>query len=344
MRQILLFCIVTLLFSREVFSQSSGISRIPAVKNTNKNPAQLALQKQLQKTLQNVSQDPEKQKKISEMLGQGARTMARKEMSTELDTKGVSKEIQKQIQAKIDSLQEKIDSLQPKDSFPIHALPTYGIYGVGNVNTETFSNLNSSGKLAGYIRPYKGDKSYVTINFSFNVNATNTDSLLASTFLFPDVGNNSSYFNVDWTFKLPASHGQDIHLLTPFFEFSNKTIKGRLADSSRNFYTLSYVLGLRYQYLFIDKDDKVSFSIAPFYSLIHVPRQNKSDYKYLFTGDPLSSVGNNVGALGVKVTFQYNNFSIFADYRTILSKNVPDKLTGFHPNIGVIFNAEIFER
>ena len=85
-------------------------------------------------------------------------------------------------------------SAAPKN-FDAKELPTFGLYGIGNTNTETFNNINSSGKLSGYIRPFKGKvkgvATFVDINFAFNVNASNTDSLVANTILFPDVGNNS---------------------------------------------------------------------------------------------------------------------------------------------------------
>lgn len=38
------------------------------------------------------------------------------------------------------------------ESFNINSLLTFGLNGLGNVNTETFTNLNAGGKLAGFIR------------------------------------------------------------------------------------------------------------------------------------------------------------------------------------------------
>ncbi|MFT3949550.1 MAG: hypothetical protein QM763_21485 [Agriterribacter sp.] len=231
------------------------------------------------------------------------------------------------------------------DSF-ILKLPTYGIIGIGNVNTEAFKEINSSGKLSGYIRPIKKRNYYLNVNFSFNVNATNNDSLLAGTFLFPDVGTNSFYSSVDFNYKFKST-GKELHFICPFFEFANKSVKGRIEDSTRYFSTLSYTFGCRYQFLFLNDDEKVSFSIAPFYSIINVPDEDNEDYRYLFSKDIYSTLSSSIKSVGVKIAFQYNNFQIFADMRHVLGndKTVPlRELKGFNSNIGVTFNASIFEK
>ncbi|MGN6435120.1 MAG: hypothetical protein ACTHMM_01255 [Agriterribacter sp.] len=225
--------------------------------------------------------------------------------------------------------------------------PTFGLYGIGNVNTEAFQNINSSGKLAGYIRPLKKTNYYLNVNFSFNVNASNNDSLLAGTFLFPDVGVNSFYAMVDYNYKFPSTDDDELHFISPFFEFANKTVKGRKDDSTRYFSTLSYTLGFRYHFLFLNSDDKVSFSVAPFYSVINVPDEDNEDYRYLFTGKEDATLSSSIKSLGIKVAFQYNNFQIFADLRHVLGKerNVAVReLRGFNSNVGVTFNASIFEK
>ncbi|MCC6289718.1 MAG: hypothetical protein IT249_17720 [Chitinophagaceae bacterium] len=228
----------------------------------------------------------------------------------------------------------------------VENMPTFGLLGIGNVNTETFQNLNSSGKLSGYIRPYKGTNSFLNVNFSFNVNASNDDSLIAGTFLFPDVGTRSFYSTIEYA-NIVSPGNDNYHFIIPFFEFSNKMIKGRSEDSAKYFSTLNYVFGCRYQFLIKNSDDNASFSIAPFYSIIVVPDEDQEDYRYLFTGDKYSSLKSIIKSYGVKVAFQYNNFQIFADLRHVLGNNmqVPIRdLRGFNSNVGVTFNAAIFEK
>lgn len=65
------------------------------------------------------------------------------------------------------------------------------------------------------------------------------------------------------------------------------------------------------------------------------------------TGDENSPLIDNVKLAGVKVAFQYNYFQIFANFRDVHGNDseLPVKgFGGFRPNIGVVFNAQIFER
>lgn len=240
----------------------------------------------------------------------------------------------------------------------ISNMPTFGLYGIGNTNTETFNNLNASGKLSGYIRPYKGTdhifcksatgwqrNGYLELDFAYNLNASNTDSLIASTFLFPDVGQTSFLASAQYSYAI--MNGANNYLITPFVEFSDKTIKGRRNDSTRSFYTLNTVYGLNLQFLNVNGSDKVSFLISLYGSSISVPDPGTQNYKYLFTGSDATALKTRVASWGVKVAFQYNNFQIFADFRTVKGNKADfpvEGLTGFHPNLGVTFNAEIFER
>lgn len=232
-----------------------------------------------------------------------------------------------------------------KSSSYSNSISTWGLYGIGNVNTESFNNLNSSGKLSGFIRPFRSDYSYGTINFSFNVNASNNDSLLANTFLFPDVGQSSIFLNTEYSVVWHTITGY--HLLHSFAELSSKTIKGRIEDSVRYFNTLNWALGIRYQYLFKDGDDNVSFSCSPFLSIVNVPDEDNEDYRYLFTKDSNSSLKSAIKSIGFKFAFQYNQFQFFADLRHVLGNEsqIPVRaLRGFNSNVGVIFNAQIFEK
>lgn len=232
----------------------------------------------------------------------------------------------------------------------ISDIPTFGIYGIGNTNTETFNNLNASGKLSGYIRPYKHNGKrpfYVEVGFAFNINASNTDSLLANSLLFPDVGQNSFSGNVTFNWIVYKKGPDNLYLVTPFFEFANKTIKGRRADTARRFYTLNSSLGVNLQYLFLSEGNQVSFTFSPYWAVVSVPDPGTKDYRYLLTGDEDANMKSTLNSWGIKVAFQYNFFQIFADFRTVTGaqENFPvEGIRGFHPNIGIVFNTQIFEK
>ncbi len=228
----------------------------------------------------------------------------------------------------------------------VRGLSTIGLYGVGNVNTESFSNINSAGKLSGFIRPLKKNRQFITTTFSFNINASNNDSLIANTFLFPDVGKNSFSFNTAYT-RVYAKDSQNFHLYSIFAELSTKSIKGRKDDSTRYFNTLNWAFGLRYQFLFKKDNDNMSLTISPFLSIVNVPDEDNEDYRFLFTGNANSKLKSEISSVGCKITFQYNSLQFFADLRHVLGSKdaVPlRELRGFNQNIGVIFNAELFER
>lgn len=231
----------------------------------------------------------------------------------------------------------------------VTTLPTWGLYGIGNLNTETFKNINSSGKLSGYIRPIKEKTYYSTLNFGFNINANNNDSLITNNFLFPDVGQSSFLLNLDFNkVFFTDKENKRLHIHGLFGEMALKSIRGRNDDSVRFFNTLNWTVGYRYQFLFKqDSLNSVSFSILPYYSIVNVPDEDNEDYRYLFTKNINSPLRSSIRSLGVKFAFQYNNFQFFADLKQVLgnSTKIPVReLRGFNSNIGVIFNAEIFEK
>jgi hypothetical protein len=222
----------------------------------------------------------------------------------------------------------------------------FGLVGIGNLNTETFKELNSSGKLSGYIRPLRKAARFVTINFAFNVNASNSDSLMGLTFLFPDVGKTSFLVSTEYNFACGRS-ASEAHLLSGFAEVSTKNISATKDKQERFFNTISYVAGGRYQYYFRDGTDDISFTTALFFSLVNVPDEDNKDYRFLFTGDENSPLKSAISSIGAKFTLQVNRFQIFADLRHAFGNDqqIPIRdLKGFNSNIGVLFNASIFEK
>ena len=232
---------------------------------------------------------------------------------------------------------------------------TFGVFGVGNVNKEQLEKFNASGKFSCYIKPLMRNKSELTFFLSFNKNATNTDSLIASTLIFPEVGNNSFLGTMEYAYSFKQIAGLNSykeHCIVPFFEFSNKSIKaskdtGNAKLASFHFSTVNYTAGCKYLFRFNKTVDSVEhnidFTLTGYLSYLNIPNQDTSDYRILLKNN---TINDKIWALGVKIGIQYNNFSIFADLRQVLGsdKRIPVReLRGFNSNIGVVFNAEILK-
>ena len=228
----------------------------------------------------------------------------------------------------------------------------FGVFGVGNLNKEQLEKFNASGKFSCYVRPFISENSNLSFYLSFNKNATNNDSLLASTLIFPEVGNNSFLGTMEYSRKVSKKDDQTKeHFVVPFFEFSHKNIKasqdtGKGNSVAFHFSTLNYTLGCKYLFHYkrtIDNTEHdVYFSLAGYLSFLNIPDQDTADYRALLKSKTLS---DNLWSTGLKVAVQYNNFSIFADFRHVLGSaaRIPVReLRGFSSNIGVVFNAEIF--
>ncbi len=234
----------------------------------------------------------------------------------------------------------------------------FGVFGAGNLNKEQLEKFNASGKFSYYIKPMMQERRELTFYLSFNKNATNNDSLLASTLIFPEVGNNSFLGTVEFAYRLSPKKKSGVddpvkeHYVVPFFEFSNKNIKASKdtgnskQQASYYFSTLNYTVGCKYLFHYgktVENDSHdIYFSMAGYLSYLNIPNQDTADYRILLKS---KTIKDNLWAVGIKVGVQYNNFSIFADFRHVLGSEarIPVReLRGFNSNIGVIFNADIF--
>lgn len=227
----------------------------------------------------------------------------------------------------------------------------FGVYGAGNLNKEQLEKFNASGKFSCYISPMITPKSNLTLYLSFNMNATNNDSLLPSTLLFPEIGSNSFLGTAEYSYLFNSKKANQEHFIVPFLEFSTKNIKASQdtaigKSAVYHFSTLNYTLGCKYVFHYRktveEATNDVYFSMAGYLSYLNIPNQDTADYRILLKS---KTMNDNLWAAGIKVGVQYNNFSIFADFRHVLGseKRIPVReLRGFNSNIGVIFNAEIF--
>jgi len=250
-------------------------------------------------------------------------------------------------EVKAKSLREEFNEKNKKSKDKVISfedITNWGIYGIGNLNTESFNNLNAAGKVSGYKRLDRSRGSFTTLYFSFNKNATNNDTLLAGTFLFPDIGNTAAALTLEHT-SVICQKGNTFHLLSPFIEFSHKNIKvEKEKDGLKEFSTLNYILGLRYQNWTPSEEMDVSFSVAPYLSIVNVPDEDNEDYRFLFNAPKLRS---DIWSFGFKFLVQFNNFQAFADLRSVLGteKSIPVReLRGFNSSIGIVFNADIIEK
>ncbi len=234
-------------------------------------------------------------------------------------------------------------------SFSFEHIKAFGLYGLGNLNGQSEEEINASGKLSGFIRPYRGRRNFVNFNFSYNRNADNTDSLYASTFLFPDVGNSSFVLGIEYNHAIGISSYKQTHLLAPFFELSSKTVEAKDDGKSLNFNSYNYVAGIKYLFNYHDYngnnelENTVGLSVSPFFAVNSVPDEDRADYKELFDAPALKPT---LMAVGVKTMFQYNSFGVFVDIRHVLGneKDIPiNDLRGIKVNVGFLFNAKVVE-
>ena len=228
----------------------------------------------------------------------------------------------------------------------------FGIIGIGNLNTESFQGINSAGKFSAYVRPLifgKNQLNDVTLGISFNKNATNNDSLLATTMLFPDLGNSSFTGNLETSwFVGNDTDDKSAHYVSPFIEFAQKNVKAEKDDTEYYFSLLHYTIGTKYIYrYYFDDDEKIeniALSIAPYLSVYNVPDEDNEDYWKLI-GD--NNMPSNFNAVGIKISFQYKGFQVFADFRHVGDKD--NKISvrpvkGFNSNIGFAFTTDIIEK
>lgn len=221
------------------------------------------------------------------------------------------------------------------------------LYGIGSLNTETLNKVNSSGKIALSIIPHHNASfnRYWEVYLSFNKNATNNDSILASTILFPEVGNHSFLATVRRPYAIKGN--ADGHFFSPFFEFSQKNIKvdtnsAQGKNTSGYFSTLTYTFGYAYIFSKTLGESPVALSLVPYISVMNIPDEDNEDYRKIFNSPKLPSA---LWSFGFKTIFQIKGFQVFADMRHLSGSKskIPRELRGFNSNVGITFNADIFE-
>ncbi len=258
------------------------------------------------------------------------------------------------------------------DSIPPYKPSRFEVFAIGDVSSQTTSQVNAAGKLAFYVKPWstffcirdrvdpkatveanrnrashKTNKELMTSMFlSFNVNASNKDSATEKIILFSDLGKSSVLFTPEIGIYVhtPDTNGNKgwSYYYGIMTEFSNKTVVGNKAidgkDTSVYFNVNSFTLGLKGTIYFHPSDDyMLSVSGIVYYNYIHIPDKDKSDFTYILRQENLA---NSFNSIGVKLSVGINNFQIYADAKhtnydfhgPILDRG----LTSTNINVGVI--------
>lgn len=241
-----------------------------------------------------------------------------------------------------------LDSARTVDYYQFEGLDTWAFTGIGNLNSTSASNLNGSGAISATIRPAEFRFFLVQTDLTFNINATNSDSLLSTELIFPESGSSNFYGRLTLSGMLPFcqiwNNYHDHDIVSIYYEFASKAIKDK-TDSSLNFSVYSHTLGLTLAYLYADKTTKVGVSASGYFSFIQIPVNSVANYTKLYNKfiDSTVVAPTYMNCSGLKITLQVNQFSIFADFRNVYSKNVTtESLRGPHLNFGIAFNATIF--
>lgn len=239
-----------------------------------------------------------------------------------------------------------------------------GIVGIGSLNTEELTKTNSSGKLAAFFIPARWDispkntkaKWYLvpTLYTSYNINATNNDSLLSSTVLFPELGNSSFLGTVELAFShISKKDLNSVHSISVLGEFANKSVRVNNKDTNVFFNVLNYTVGLKFmstRYVSYGKDTvPMSLAITPYLHWANVPNEDNGDYRYLLDGPDVAGqpvLPSTLSGWGVKVAFSLKDFQFFADFRNVTDTKdriLNRSLKGYTSNLGVIVSASILE-
>lgn len=241
----------------------------------------------------------------------------------------------------------------------------FAAYGIGDVNTQSLTQINASGKLAVMVIPFVCHTwkrtTFVTSTYlAFNVNASNKDTLIEGNILFPDLGNAGLLGTIEFGFlsdTTPTNNVKYYYGLLGEFASKRVTAKGKRArmqavdsadvmvDTSAYFNVVNITAGLKGGVYFnhitsSGKSKLISLTGLLYYNYAHVPDKDINDYRFMLQQPKLS---NSFNSLGFKVTVGIDNLQFFADLRhTWYKGDVLDRdLASFNSNIGVILPIEI---
>ena len=226
----------------------------------------------------------------------------------------------------------------------------FKVFGVGNISNESLKAINAGGKVAFGFYPNPFKENWQGNYFvSYNKNATNTDSALSTTLIFPEAGNQSFLMNAFW--KSPFNKRNTDSYKGLFLEFAVKkitNIKDTSDPKSQEFrfntlhYTAGYKLGFSKERMKDDKKQNIGCELAAFFSYVNIPNEDHESFEKIINR---TATKNDFSMIGFKVSFEVNGLQIFADLRHVFGseEKLPvQDLKGFSYNIGFSFNTEVF--
>jgi hypothetical protein len=314
---------------------------------------------------------PHKGPAISKVSSQTTSTVTATSESTEYDREG--KAIK--IPARTSSTTTTITKSDTTPAKPVR----FAIIGIGDVSSQTLSNINAAGKLSFYAKPYstyflkkdkgsdgktikengvakkhKTNKELLTSVFvSLNVNASNKDTLVEGTILFPDLGNSSVLLTPEIGILAhnpdPNENDGWSYYYGLLSEFTNKKIaatkKRSGGDTSVYFNVNSITVGVKGGVFYQPDNNTVLSVMGVFYfNYVHIPDKDSTDFRYILRQPKLSTSFNSIGC---KITFGINDFQIYADVRHTFynpDEVISDRgLASFNANVGVIVPVTILK-
>lgn len=229
--------------------------------------------------------------------------------------------------------------------------PNFKIFGVGNISDETLKSINAGGKAVFAFFPNPLQTKWQGNYFvSYNKNATNTDSALSSTLIFPESGNHSFLVHGFW--KTNNNPAKPHNYRGLFAEFAFKKITNKKDTTDPKFqefsfntlhYTIGYKWGFSREQIINGKRKNMGIELSIFGSAVNIPDEDHSNFEKIINR---TSTTNAFVMAGFKISFDVNSFQIFSDIRHVFGSSVKlpiSDLKGFNYNIGVSFNTEVFE-
>lgn len=224
----------------------------------------------------------------------------------------------------------------------------FKVFGVGNISDETLKKINAGGKAVFAFYPDPFDTNWQSNYFvSYNKNATNTDSALATTLIFPEAGSHSFLMHAFWKSTTTNKPNKYRGL---FLEFAVKKINNKKDTTDPKFqefsfntlhYTAGYKWGFTKEKFKDNKIQTMGCEFSLFGSFVNIPDEDHENFEKVINR---TSTENAFCMIGFKMSFELNGFQIFSDIRHVFGdkEKLPVyDLKGFNYNIGVSFNTEI---
>ena len=217
----------------------------------------------------------------------------------------------------------------------------FGLTALNNSTNDVLSSLNGTGRLGVII--YPGSKKKFKINMGVNLLNANPskgikkDSVDFNSMMFPETGNFGYLFSPSLLLFESENKENSVWL-----ESSFAYRKVAVDSPAVSFKTLSYNMGIKYQWDYIMEDEnRITFTLMPYLNFFNIPNEDVKKFKSLIN-DPIfqkTNTGAMIPSIGVKNTMQYKNFLFFFDLRYNMKTNDLDDenpFKGTKVNVGFV--------